>query len=148
MGKDPLLVWREVPSTEKESELTLSAPSSVCCSAPDPAAQSLTVPSTDVDANVLPSGEKATATTPPEWPSSVCSTAFHFSSTFGSTCIHLGMHALKFSLIILDIGANISALLYVWSGACSIPGRLYRTNRFASWRKLQRPGKSLDYPNC
>jgi len=60
MGKDPLSVWREVPSSEKESELTLLPVLSVCCSAPDPASHSLTVPSRDADASVLPSGEKAT----------------------------------------------------------------------------------------
>ena len=37
------------------------------------ASQSRTVPSPDADATSLPSGEKATALTEPEWPSSVCS---------------------------------------------------------------------------
>src|SRR5277367_2600266 len=42
---------------------------------PDPASHSLTVLSLYADASVLPSGEKATAMTELEWPSSVCSTA-------------------------------------------------------------------------
>ena len=39
------------------------------------ASQSLTVLSSDADATGLPSGEKATALTQSEWPSSVCSAA-------------------------------------------------------------------------
>ena len=49
--------------------------SSVCSTAPEPASHSLTVLSSDADASVLPSGEKATALTAYKWPSSVYSTA-------------------------------------------------------------------------
>ena len=49
--------------------------SSVCSAAPDPASHSLTVLSHDTDASTLPSGEKVTALTGPEWLSNVCSAA-------------------------------------------------------------------------
>jgi hypothetical protein len=74
-GNDPLLVWREVQSSEKERVPTMAPTSNVCSTAPDPASHSLTVLSLDADASSLPSGEKATAVTQSEWPSSVCSTA-------------------------------------------------------------------------
>ena len=65
--------------------------SSVCSAAPDPASHSLTVLSHDTDASTLPSGEKVTALTGPEWPSSVCSKAFQSFSISGNV---VSMHML------------------------------------------------------
>ena len=45
-----------------------------CSAVPVPASHSLTVLSPEADANCLPSGEKATAMTQPEWPSIVQTT--------------------------------------------------------------------------
>src|SRR2546429_594592 len=67
---EPLAVWRNVPSSETESVTKAEPPSSICSAAPEPASHSLTVLSPDADASCLPSGEKATAKTQSEWPSS------------------------------------------------------------------------------
>jgi hypothetical protein len=66
--------------------------------------------SSDADASVLPSGEKATALTESEWPSSVCSKAFQLLSTFGNLRTHRGTQSLKCLFTMLISGANTSAL--------------------------------------
>jgi hypothetical protein len=71
----------------------------------------------------LPSGEKATAVTAREWPSSVCSNAFQVLSTSGNFRTHLGMQWLNCFLIMLVVGVNIRALQYIWRGARSIADR-------------------------
>ena len=119
----PLSVLRTVPSIENEMFRITESTSNVCSTAPEPASHSLTVLSHDADASVLPSGEKATALTPSEWPSSVCSNAFQVLSTSGNFRTHLGMQWLNCFLIMLVVGVNIRALQYIWRGACSIADR-------------------------
>src|ERR1700722_13745736 len=69
---DPILVRRNVPSSENEIVVIKASTLNVCRVAPKPASHSLAVPSRDADASSLPFGEKATALTESEWPSSVC----------------------------------------------------------------------------
>jgi hypothetical protein len=73
MGSKPLLVWRDVPDSEKDRVLTIELTSSACSSKPEPASHILTVLSTEDDASVLLSQEKATVIILSEWPLSVCS---------------------------------------------------------------------------
>jgi hypothetical protein len=52
-----------------------------------------------------------------EWPSSVCSKAFQLLSTCGNLR-HAVIELLPYYILI--VGENISALQYIWSGACLI----------------------------
>ena len=64
----PIFMSRYWLSLEKDSGLIAMSVSSVASEAPVAESQSLTVSSSDADATSLPSGEKATALTGPEWP--------------------------------------------------------------------------------
>src|SRR5277367_4792278 len=72
MSNCPRSVSRYNPSLENDRFRITTSTSSVCWAAPVAESQSLTVRSDDPDATSVPSGEKATAMTQPEWPSSVC----------------------------------------------------------------------------
>ena len=81
----PILLVRQ------HQELTqLEWPSSGSpCGAPVAASQSRTVLSSEPDSTSLPSGEKATDLTGPEWPLSVCSAPLQFACPFEILCIPL-----------------------------------------------------------
>jgi hypothetical protein len=135
---------RAVTSSKKATALIGPEwPLSVCKAAPVPVSHSLTMLSSAADASSLPFGEKATALMESEWSSNVCNKALQCSSTLGSLGIHLGTRSLNCFLTMLIVGANISALECVWSRICSIPGRLYKTNRFISWINTCRLENSL-----
>lgn len=65
--------------------------SSICCSMPVAASQTLTVLSYEDDASSFESCEKVTELTHSLCPSSVCKTAFHSRSVFGSCTIQSGI---------------------------------------------------------
>jgi hypothetical protein len=55
----------------------------------------------------LPSGEKATALTQPEWPLSVCRCGFQYSDNPETHETQCGISSEKFFLIMLVFGLNI-----------------------------------------
>lgn len=118
--------WESADKTQPEG------PSRVYRSLPVVASQSLMVLSNEPEAMVWPSGEKATDSTKPEWPSSVRSLALHKCSTCGKVCIPFDRSTSKTCLIQLFIGEKISPAQYSCSGAISIIWLSSRINRLAS----------------
>ena len=71
-SSNPPSISRHKPSEENASVLILASTWSVCSAVPMAASHSRIVMSSDAEASCLPSGEKATAWTESEWPSSTC----------------------------------------------------------------------------
>ena len=70
--------------------------------------------SADPEARSRPSGEKATARSELEWPSSVCKEGLQSLSTSGGLLIQVGSFFKNRFRITLPAGLKIRAELYTW----------------------------------
>jgi hypothetical protein len=106
----PALVWRTWLTDEKTMcEMYGERLASVLRHVPVAASHSLTVLSLDADATSCPSGEKATAMTESEWPSSVLRQASQSDCSMHRILTFCGTWSTKVRRITLLSGANTSA---------------------------------------